>query len=248
MTSTKKQEVKRVNMADVVKAIADANTAYSKREKLAYEKVAAVIDKLNKTVTAYNNTIAHDKWEEVGVSVKGFAETARHDKLTVNLDRESGTFKTNTVKAVYSLDSFAAWHGLDGVKVLPDGFKDTVKFAMANLAGMVARMASDVNTDAEIERINNEYKTDVRGSKNDAKHALQAMVDTILPGYKVTGSDLNKVMFGCFKVNTTNWKITLPREDTLIKVFSGLLAAMVNGQDVNEIFEWPVKKTEDAAK
>ena len=241
-----KKDIIRVNIDAVVKSIAVANAAYEKKDKASYTKVAKAIEEMNKTVAAYNNTQAHDLFDSCK-SVEDFARIARATKLTIKQDKETGAFSTVSVPVVWSLAAYAAWHRLDNVNVLPKDWTTTVKYALANLAGMVARMSTDVNTDAEIDRINKKYGTDVRGSKNDAKHALQALVNTIMPGYTVTGSDLTKIMVGVFKVNLNTWKISLPTEETLLKVFSGLLAAMVNNQDINAIFDWD-EKAEKADK
>lgn len=241
-----KKDVKTATMQDVVKSIEFANVAYGKREKASYEKVSKAIEDMNNTVSCYNNTEAHKVWDTCK-SVEDFAKVARSEKLVIKLDKETSTYSTETAKTIYSLSSYAAWQKMDNVDVMPKGWQSVVKSALANLAGMVARNASDVNTDEEIARINKKYGTDVRGSKNDAKHALQDLVNTIMPGYTVTGSDLTKVMLGTFKVNLNNWKIVLPAEETLIKVFTGMLAAMVNKQDINEIFDWDAVK-EDAKK
>lgn len=241
-----KKDVKTATMQDVVKSIELANVAYEKREKASYTKVSKALEDMNNTVTCYNNTEIHKVWDKC-VTVEDFVKTARTEKLAVKLNKEEQTFKTEKVKTLYSLASFAAWQRMDNVEVMPEGWTALVKTALAELAGTIAHTTEDINDEQEIKRINDKYKVNVTGSKKACKHALQALVDKIMPGYTVTGSDVTKVMLGTFKVNTLTWKIILPAEETLIKVFTGMLAAMVNKQDVNDIFEWDEQK-EDTNK
>lgn len=229
------------NHIAIATAIENANKLYKKDGK--YSVVASAIKAAEQSAHE-ENVKKHNNVFENCTTFADYFKAAKMTDTIVKLDTKEKLFKAGEKDTIVSVMDYVAYrnanHTPDGKgDILPTGFRDRCKIALATLASAVATSTENVNADDEIKRIEKRYSVTIeQASKKWARTLLYKLANELVPGTKISGTDLTKVMLSVFTVDAVTWKVKLPREDTLYKVFTAMMYSIVTRGEVDDtLFE-----------
>ena len=229
-------------------SLENLNKLYKKDAK--YSFVASAIKETEQGIHDMN-VEKHNATFEACATFAEYLKNAKHKDMALKLDSKEKSFKTVEHDTIVSVTAYTAYRNANHTKdgkgdILPSNFRDNVKLAMATLAAAVAANTDGVNLEMEMKRIEKRYNVKVeQASKKFARTVLYSLANSMVQGIKISGADLTKVMLSVFTVDSVTWKVKLPREDTLYKVFTAMMYSILTRGEVDDsIFE--VVETENA--